>query len=365
MNTRAVVPAAPAGLQQRCAALLLVAPCVLAPGAGALAASAQLSAPAPAQQAAQEPPAAGAALPVALRDMDMAQWIERLHSAPCNRPYSGVFVVLPGAGAALQSARIWHACSAGQRLERVQPLTGTPRTIFRRNDELRTFFPQERIVRTDRRDAAALFSRPPPVSARAVAQFYAPTLLGQEPVAGLASDVVWFRPLDRLRYGYRLWSERDTGLVLKLQTLAHDGRVLEQAAFSELEIDAPVCADQLARLMDATRGYTLVPAQLLPTSARAEGWGLRAPVAGFVPVSCHKRPGTGVLQCLYSDGLASVSLFLEPFDAQRHPQQTRTASMGATQLLAQRLLPDVWLTAVGEVPLPTLELFAAQLERLR
>lgn len=71
------------------------------------------------------------------------------------------------------------------------------------------------------------------------------------------------------------------------------------------------------------------------------------------------------MQCLFSDGLASVSLFMELFDPRRHSAQTQISSVGATQLLAQRIAPDVWLTAVGEVPLQTLRLFAGQLERTR
>jgi sigma-E factor negative regulatory protein RseB len=56
---------------------------------------------------------------------------------------------------------------------------------------------------------------------------------------------------------------------------------------------------------------------------------------------------------------------MEPFDPQRHPGQAQIAGSGATQLLAQRIPPDVWVTAVGEVPLKTLRLFAGQLQRLR
>jgi hypothetical protein len=44
-------------------------------------------------------------------------------------------------------------------------------------------------------------------------------------------------------------------------------------------------------------------------------------VAGFKPMSCYKRPAEGVLQWIFSDGLASVSLFVEPFDRQRHQQE--------------------------------------------
>lgn len=303
-------------------------------------------------------------------ERDMVQWIERLHSAPCSRAYAGTFVVLSANGA-MSSSRIWHACDGQQQLERVESLSGTPRTVYRRNDEVRTFLPQARVVRSDRRDVSGLFPRVPLISGTSIAQFYTPRTLGQERVAGFVSEVVWFQPTDTLRFGYRLWSERETGLVIKLQTLAADGRLLEQAAFSELDLNASVKVEQLSRLMDATSGYKVLAPSVTRTTVEAEGWTLRQPVAGFVPVSCHRKAVSGsndapsVLQCLYSDGLASVSLFLEPFDPQRHPPQPQVSSLGATQLLAQRGPSDMWLTAVGEVPLQTLRLFAGQLERLR
>jgi sigma-E factor negative regulatory protein RseB len=67
------------------------------------------------------------------------------------------------------------------------------------------------------------------------------------------------------------------------------------------------------------------------------------------------------LQWIFSDGLATVSLFIEPFDVRRHTQ-TELLNPGATQLLTRRLV-DHWLTAVGEVPPATLAAFAQALER--
>jgi sigma-E factor negative regulatory protein RseB len=303
-------------------------------------------------------------------DRSVLQWVERMHAAPCQRAYTGTFVVLSASGA-MSTSRIWHACDERNRLERVESLNGTPRTVFRRNDEVRTFSPESRTVRTDRRDTGTTFPRVAVVSGTAISQHYAATRLGQDRVAGYLADVVWFKPQDALRFGYRLWSERDTGLVIKLQTVTADGKVLENAAFSELDLRATVQPEQISRLMDTTAGFKEVSAPATRTSAEAEGWVLRQPVPGFVPVSCHQRSmaaadGAGqVLQCLYSDGLASVSLFLEPFDATRHPARPQATSMGATHLLAQRLNADTWVTAVGEVPLQTLKVFATQFQRVR
>ena len=57
-------------------------------------------------------------------------------------------------------------------------------------------------------------------------------------MAGLLADVVQLVPVDALRFGYRIWTEQETRLVVKLQTLDQSTGVLEQAAFSELQLDA-------------------------------------------------------------------------------------------------------------------------------
>ncbi|MCY1370236.1 Sigma factor AlgU regulatory protein MucB [compost metagenome] len=177
-------------------------------------------------------------------------------------------------------------------------------------------------------------------------------------------------PRDELRFGYRIWSERQTGLVVKLQTLGEQGAVLEQMAFSELHLDASVSMDKLQRLMKDTRGYEVHKPVLKKTTAEAEGWRLKEAVPGFAAMSCHTRdtgaaqaPGTAPMQWVFSDGLASISLFVEVFDAQRHGQEKSSVS-GATHSLTRRI-GNHWLTALGEVPPVTLRLFAQSLERTR
>jgi sigma-E factor negative regulatory protein RseB len=156
-------------------------------------------------------------------------------------------------------------------------------------------------------------------------------------------------------------------LVVKLQTVDVDGNVLEQAAFSELALDAPVRIDKLNQMMGATEGWRVEKADAVKTTAGAEGWQLKSAIAGFKPISCYKRPASGTpapegtLQWVFSDGLAAVSLFVESYDRQRHVQEGMFSS-GATQTLTRRI-QDWWLTAVGEVPPQTLKAFAASLER--
>jgi sigma-E factor negative regulatory protein RseB len=190
--------------------------------------------------------------------------------------------------------------------------------------------------------------------------------LGTERIAGLEADVVQLSPRDSLRYGYRIWTERKTALVLKLQTLDASGAVLEQAAFSELQLDAPVKADKLKSMMKPAEGWRVEQTELVKTTAAAEGWTLKQAVPGFKGVSCHKRNATQaasgeMVQWVFSDGLASVSLFVEAYDKNRHTQEG-VATTGATNSLFRRI-NDYFLTAVGEVPPQTLRNFAAALER--
>ncbi|MBX3658706.1 MAG: MucB/RseB C-terminal domain-containing protein [Ramlibacter sp.] len=314
------------------------------------------------------PPASGPA--VAADARSVGDWLMRMHEASRRRTYVGTFVVSSGSDS-LASSRIWHACDGSQQMERVESLTGAPRSTFRRNDHVVTFLPDARVARTEKRESLGMFPGLLKASEASIPDFYSVQVTGAERVAGFDADVVQLAPKDNLRFGYRIWSEKKTGLVVKLQTLDGDGRVLEQAAFSELQLDVPVKMDKLAQLMASTDGYTVQKVDPVKTTAEAEGWVLRSPVAGFRPVTCYKRPmvshgeGNGTVQWIFSDGLASVSLFVEAYDRRRHPKEVMLA-MGATQTLTRRLpdkTGDWWLTAVGEVPPQTLKAFAQSLER--
>jgi sigma-E factor negative regulatory protein RseB len=312
-------------------------------------------------------------------ERSVSEWLMRLHEASRNRAYIGTFVVSSSTGN-LSSARIWHVCDGSQQMERVESLTGAPRSTFRRNEQVVTFLPETKVARTEKRDAYGLFPGLINAADSSIPEFYSARQIGQERVAGFDADVVQLSPKDKLRYGYRIWSEKRTGLVVKLQTVDGDGKVLEQAAFSELQLDAPVKMDKLAQMMANTSGWKLEKSELVKTTAAAEGWSLRTPVAGFKPVGCYRRPAAPVggtvpeptMQWIFSDGLASVSLFVEPYDSQRHTQEGLMA-LGATQTLVRRLgskagdggeQPSAWwLTAVGEVPPQTLQAFARSLER--
>lgn len=319
--------------------------------------------------AAAAPPVASSASQPAGKERSLSEWLLRMHEASRRRAYTGTLVVSSGANMA--SARVWHVCDGRQQMERVESLTGAPRSTFRRDDEVITFSPKTRVAVAERRESLGLFPQLLQAPDTAIEQYYSARQQGQERVAGFEADVVQLTPRDSLRFGYRIWSERRTGLVVKLQTLDAQGQVLEQVAYSELQLDAPVNMDKLRDMMGKTEGYKVEQLALVKTTAAAEGWQLRQPVPGFKPMSCYRRPasdpqGEGAVQWVFSDGLATVSLFIEPFAASRHTQEGLLI-MGATHTLLQRLDAAAgpwWLAVVGEVPASTLRAFAQGLARV-
>jgi len=300
----------------------------------------------------------------------VSAWLLRLHEASRHRTYTGTFVVT--AGTQMASAKIWHVCEGEQQLERIESLSGTPRSTFRRNDEVLTLYPTARVGIAETRETFGVFPALLKSQSGALDEFYALKPMGVERVAGIEADVVQITPKDGLRYGYRVWSEKKSGLVVQLQTLDVDAKVLEQSAFSELQLDAAVSPAKLSQLMAQTEGYRIERRKAEKTTAAAQGWAMASAVPGFKPAGCYTRPiallagASGKteqsMQWMFSDGLATVSLFVEAFDAKRHLHEGAADLGGATRTLTRKA-GAWWITAVGEVPPSTLAQFAQALER--
>lgn len=298
-----------------------------------------------------------------------SEWLLRMHEASRRKAYIGTLVV--SSGSSMASSRIWHVCDGEQQMERIESLSGPPRSTFRHNAEVITFSPQSKVALVETRESLGLFPGLLNSPDTAIDEFYTAHLIGAERVAGFDADVVQIEPKDKLRFAYQVWSEKKSGLVVRLQTLDAQKRVLEQVAFSELQLDAPVSMSKLTQMMAKTDDYRVERPEMIKTSAQAEGWALKTLVPGFKSMSCYRRPvqagqGAGgfAVQWIFSDGLATVSLFIEGFVPGHHgPEGLRV--MGATHTLSRRV-PDKaggwWLTVVGEVPAQTLQAFALALE---
>jgi sigma-E factor negative regulatory protein RseB len=298
-------------------------------------------------------------------------WLQRVHGAASQRNYRGTLVV--SAGGSMSSARLAHYCQGTQFFERIEVLDGQTRQVYRHNDRVMTLWPAAKVARVEQRDSVALFPAVLSGSAEQLFERYDMVPEGADRVAGYGAAVYLLRPRDGQRFAQRLWAEQSSGLLLRADVLAPDGRVLETAAFTDLEIDVKPRPETVLKPMKSLDGYRVMQIAPQRTALDAEGWQFKSLVPGFKQISCVKRslepPATGdrgaaadVLQTIFSDGLTHVSVFIEPFHADRH--RPGGAVIGATHTLRHALGP-YWVTVMGDVPMATLKQFAAALERTR
>ena len=299
---------------------------------------------------------------------EVRAWLLRIHEAASHRNFQGTFVV--SAGGSVSSARIAHFCEGLNQFERSESLDGQARYVYRHNDVVTTLWPATHVATIEQRTMRAEFPALLQVGGDRIAEFYEVHPQGAERIAGHETNVLVVKPRDAYRYGYRLWAEQTSGLLLRADVLGEHNEVLETSAFSDVAIGVRPQPESVLAPMKRLDGYRVLRPVLTPTRLESEGWALRQSAPGFRQVSCVKRPMDNaaladgqVVQTIYSDGLTYVSVFIEPFDVQRHTRPM-LASVGPTQTLMQQQ-GDWWVTVVGDVPATTLRWFAKGLERLK
>lgn len=352
--------------------------------------------------AAVAPPGKAASAPAL--PADARGLIRLIQDAAQRRSYTGIFVV--NSGGSISSSRITHVADGRQQVERIEALDGQMRRVYRHNDVVHVLWPRSRDATIEQREVLPSFPASGLPDGQGALDVYELQLIGPDRVAGFDAEAVTLRPRDALRYAQRLWLERQSGLLLRTDTLGLRGEVIESAAFSELQFEGVPPAQVLLQEMRRLEGYRVQRPAVQRCDLEREGWLLRNLPAGFVQARCVRRPpppnasarapsgstaghatGTGLafsgttnvngpavsaevnhangpsgmLQATFSDGLTLVSVFAEPFDAAVH-QRDSTGTWGATQAVSRRA-GDWWITLVGDVPLATLQQFSAAMER--
>ena len=314
---------------------------------------------------------AAAAPGVAVEPQEVREWLTRIHNAANQRNFQGTFVI--SSSGAMTSARISHFYDGTDQFERIEPLDGQARQVLRHNGVVHTVWPFDKVTLIEQRDVLNSFPSLLQDADDHVADFYDVNLQPAERVAGHDANVLMLKPRDEFRYGYRLWTDKQSGLLLRAEILNALGETLETSAFSDVDIGVRAQPDMVLLPMRKLAGYRVVKPQLTPTRLEAEGWKLRKTVPGFRQLSCVRRPldmlapagrksaSNQLIQAVFSDGITNVSLFIEPYNEDRHPRPTITV-VGATQTLMSRQ-GDFWITVVGDVPRVTLRAFSDAVDR--
>jgi sigma-E factor negative regulatory protein RseB len=283
-------------------------------------------------------------------------WVQKMSDAMRNLNYRGDFVYVHENH--LESMQISHYRDVHGEKERLISLNGEAREVIRDNQNLTCIWPSSRkvVVDVSRKNSFSPIFIPEDIAR--LEKFYVMKLLGKDRVANMNAVVVHIDPKDKYRYGMKFWINEDNGLMMKSNLINENGKVVEKVMFTSLKLfegDEKLVIDTMPKIDE---NFTLVRYHSGDSSksfAADNSWQLGQTPGGFWRESVMKRkiPGSDdfVHQMVYTDGLASLSVFIE---RQSGITSQGESSMGAVNAFI-RILKNHSVTAIGEVPAVTVK----------
>jgi sigma-E factor negative regulatory protein RseB len=295
---------------------------------------------------------------------DPLAWIERLSASARQTTYSGT--IMHVAGDRTSMTRITHLFLGGAEHERIESLDGPRREIVRHDDEMQCFYPDAKTVRMDRRVTARFFPSLMSGTPQSLAESYRMRLGAVERVLGHDCQWIHLDPKDTLRYAQRLCAELSSGLLMRAKTLGAKNQVLEQYTFTELRIGPQVSRGEIKSTFHAQSKDWRRDSQPLDEAKQVStGWIVGTAPAGFrlVGEMQRKLPNRSqpVSQLVLSDGLATMSVFVEPMS--NPPRTAEAVNEDGAMSVFMRPMGDHLVTVLGEVPAAAVQQAGRSVER--
>jgi sigma-E factor negative regulatory protein RseB len=297
------------------------------------------------------------------------EWLQRMNQALTTRNYDGTFSHWQGGR--VEMLRIIHRVQDGAVAERLVSLDGSGREFIRSGADLACYLPDKKTVLVEKRPAdESLLVGLPAINAQ-TASFYDIKEVERTRFNRRNTRVITVSPKDEFRYGYRLWIDESTAMPLKTQLCDGRGRVIEQIVFASLTLSSRI-PDSEFKPEVSTEGFRWLrndsgpPAKEPPENASMV-WNATKLPPGFKMAarSAQRMPGSTdpVSHLVFSDGLASVSVFVEIQTNTKETTDGQTVTEESARLGSSSVYSTVMggrkVTAVGEVPPETVRSIAS------
>lgn len=301
---------------------------------------------------------------VALAGDDLLKSLSRMQDALQSLNYYGTLVFLQDGD--VQSMRLVHQATDKGEVERIVNLNGYAREVIRKDDLVTCYLPDSKsvIVSKRRSGKGGWLSKLVANDFAVLQEHYRFQMDGEDRVAGYPTHRILIQPNDAFRYGYRLWLDDETGLLLKSDLLSESADVLEQAMFAEISVVDAIPAAMLKPSVDDD-GFVWYEDKTVSTPTVAQTWQVGELPSGFkvISQSRHQLPDSARLadHLLVSDGLASVSIYIEALDGE--PAVFDGPFKRGAVNVYSTAVDDYQVVVVGEVPEATVEMMAKSLHR--
>lgn len=286
------------------------------------------------------------------KPLDAFGWLQKMATATHRLNYSGTFIYQRGNK--VETSRIVHLVDAAGEQAKLVTLDGASREMYRVNNDVLCFLPDNETAVVDKTRAKKLFPAILPEQISSLKESYTAKLAGQGRVAGRQTQVIVLEPKDPYRYGHRFWADTQTGLLLRAGVWKENAEMVDRFSFSHVAIGIPIDKAEVKPKLDGRKliqneGGDAKDGEIDP------GWHIRGFPPGFRQVSAMKRmlPGgkAPVNHIVYSDGVAAVSIFIEPASGQ---PEAGLSHRGALHVFT-RILSGHTVRVLGEVPAVTVQ----------
>jgi sigma-E factor negative regulatory protein RseB len=299
------------------------------------------------------------------RELDPANLVREMSMALKMLNYEGRFVHVQGRN--ITAMHIIHSSDSNGELEHLISLDGEAREVFRNNALVTCIWPGTQSVvvsKSKPRDLLPKLDANLTTGNRYTFAFGKP-----DRVAGIPTHVVNVIPMDKHRYGYRFWIDQTSKMLLRSLLLEGPDKIVEQVLFTEIEYPDSIPRERFETYTNATQLSWLEPKRALATSTLAKTLSDQIDRVGFVDLpmgyeevsetySPMPSNSTPVSHVMLTDGMASVSVYVEYLAKSEHNlSAVGLSSMGAMNAFGMSL-DDALITAVGEVPAETVRAIA-------
>lgn len=282
--------------------------------------------------------------------------LERMNAAMSQMTYQGTFVYIQGDD--VETMRITHVADEHGVKERLYAISGEPREILRDSNGVRWILANDQSVFEDPGFNLSFFPELPANQGELADNTYSLKIGSEARIAGHLARNLKIVPRDAFRYGYSLWLEANTDLLLKWELVDSKGQTLAKLMFTDIRLGSEVDIKDLKPARQL-RKFKTVETQLPAGrghSATAPRWQPGHLPPGF-RLTAHRyfgEQGGRIFEHLvYSDGLAAVSVYIESMisDSDFH---TGASRLGTTNAFS-RTDDEMLITVVGDVPAITVK----------
>lgn len=278
-------------------------------------------------------------------------WLSKMHKAAHMVNYQGIFVY--GQKNNLSSMRIIHSADSTGERERLLSLDGTGREVIRTKNSVTCILPDSKSVMVEKNRPKSNFPPAFPVKINQLSRNYTFYLAAKEMVAGQTAQKIIIQPKDKFRYGHALWIDDKTGLLLKTHLMNENKQAVEKFMFTQIEFMKKV-PEKLLKASISGENFTWYESGKAKKEEKniPSKWRVKHLPSGFHTDMNRKhvmpRSGIAIEQLVYSDGLSSVSVFIEKHST-KDDQITGHSQMGAINACGRVLKNGIHVTVVGEV----------------